>query len=403
MIIFNAIDRYLIRLITVPLVTTLIVSAMLMVLDKMLKLFDFVANQGGPVSVVWRMLANMLPEYMSLGIPIGLMLGILLAFRKLALQSELDILRAVGISYSRLLRIPYIFAFFFALVNVAIVGYIEPYSHYAYEDLRYELRSGALGAAIKVGEFTKLGQHMTLRVEGSQDNGRNLTGIFGTSENPDNGQKLTITADSGRFMPSDDPNIILLRLNHGLLIHNRPDFTTPRVLSFQNHDLPIKLPAVESFRGWDGNQQEMTLTELVYILHHTKLPVKLRAQLRANFHFRIVEVVTMFLLPMLALTLAIPPKRSTSALGVFLSILIIVTDHKLNQYCEAIGGLGKIDPIIVLWTPFLLFALLVWRMYYTLAYVPGGQPIGALEWFFARVSSRIVQFFKKFSKRKVKA
>ena len=54
---------------------------MLLVLDKMLRLFDFVAAEGGPVSVVWRMLANLIPEYLSLGIPIGLLLGILLAFR----------------------------------------------------------------------------------------------------------------------------------------------------------------------------------------------------------------------------------------------------------------------------------------------------------------------------------
>src|SRR3546814_4644365 len=79
---------------------------MLLLLDKMLRLFDFVMSEGGPVSVVWRMLANMLPEYMSLGIPIGLMLGILLAFRKLALSSEIDALRSVGFSYWRLLRVP---------------------------------------------------------------------------------------------------------------------------------------------------------------------------------------------------------------------------------------------------------------------------------------------------------
>ena len=40
----------------------------------------------------------------------------------------------------------------------------------------------------------------------------------------------------------------------------------------------------------------------------------------------------MFLLPMLALALGVPPKRSTSALGVFLAIVMIVTYHKVNQY-----------------------------------------------------------------------
>ena len=48
---------------------TLVLSAMLLVLEKMLRLFDFVATEGGPVSVVWRMLANLIPEYLSLGIP----------------------------------------------------------------------------------------------------------------------------------------------------------------------------------------------------------------------------------------------------------------------------------------------------------------------------------------------
>ena len=118
----TAIDRYLARLIALPLLGTLVIAAMLLVLDKMLSLFDFVAAEGGPVSVVWRMLANMLPEYLSLGIPIGLMLGILLAFRKLATSSELDVMRAVGLSYGRLLRVPYMFAFALALLNLGIVA-----------------------------------------------------------------------------------------------------------------------------------------------------------------------------------------------------------------------------------------------------------------------------------------
>ncbi len=59
----SLIDRYLARTIAIPLLGTLILAAMLLVLDKMLRLFDFVVTAGGPVSVVWRMLANLLPEY----------------------------------------------------------------------------------------------------------------------------------------------------------------------------------------------------------------------------------------------------------------------------------------------------------------------------------------------------
>ena len=152
------IDRYLARSIAVPLLGSLVLAAMLLVLDKMLRLFQYVVDAGGPVSVVWRMLANLLPEYLSLGIPIGLMLGILLAFRKLALSSELDALRGIGIGYGRLLRVPFAYAIPLAVINLFIVGYLEPYTHYRYEGLRFDLKSGALGAAIKVGEFNQLGK-----------------------------------------------------------------------------------------------------------------------------------------------------------------------------------------------------------------------------------------------------
>lgn len=386
--IVTRVDRYLARLITVPLLASLVIAAMLLLLEKMLRLFDFVAQEGGPVSVVWKMLANLIPEYMSLGIPIGLMLGILLAFRRLATSNELDVLLAVGVSWRRLLRVPFAFAIVLALINLAIVGFVEPRARYAYEGLRFELRTGALGASIKVGEFNKLGHGVTLRVERSQAGGRELSGIFAMADGTD-GKTLAVTAEHGRFMATDDPNTIILRLRTGTLVHNAPGFASPRVLGFESHDLPIDLPKEEAFRQRGGRNNELTIAELVRSGHEEGDPRKARAQRRAEFHFRLVEVATMLLLPLLALSLAVPPKRSSSALGVFLSIVMLVTYHKINEYAEALGGRGHIDPLIALWVPFLLFAGLIWWMYRTLTQVPGGQPIGALERQAARIGSSL--------------
>ena len=79
----KSIDRYMARLIALPLFSTLVIAAMLLLLDRMLRLFDFVATEGGPVSVVWQLLANLLPEYLGLGIPIGLMLGVPVSYTHL--------------------------------------------------------------------------------------------------------------------------------------------------------------------------------------------------------------------------------------------------------------------------------------------------------------------------------
>ncbi|WP_375397657.1 LptF/LptG family permease [uncultured Sphingomonas sp.] len=384
----KSIDRYMARLIALPLIANLIIAAMLLVLDRIRLLLEFVAAEGGPVSVVWRMLANLLPEYLGLGIPIGLLLGILLAFRRLSTSSELDVMRAVGMSYPRMLLVPYMFTIGLGLVNFAIVGYIQPRARYAYEQLRYELRSGALGASIKVGEFTHFPNGAVVRIERSRDGGRNLSGIFVNYEDKNHTQ-YSASAERGQFLATDDPDTIIFRLTNGTLINNAPGFVTPRVLTFTSHDLPIPLPKYENFRTRGGRNLELTLPELAKIGRDRTAAEPLRDTSRAAFHFRVVEVTSMLLLPMLALALGVPPKRSTSALGVFLSIVMIVTYHKVNEYAQAVGGAGRIDPIPALWIPFAIFTGLVLWMFYTIAFVPGGQPIGALERVADKVSSWI--------------
>ncbi|QNN65211.1 LptF/LptG family permease [Sphingomonas rhizophila] len=389
------IDRYLARTITVPLVGTLILAAMLLVLDKMLRLFDFVINAGGPVSVVWRMLANLLPEYFSLGIPIGLLLGILLAFRKLALSSELDALRGIGVGYGRLLRVPYMFTIGLMALNIFIVGWAEPYSRYRYEGLRFDLRSGALGAAIKVGEFNTFSKRMTLRIDRSEEKGTKLYGIF-TALDDKNGTRVSATAAEGQFLATDDPDTIIFRLKRGRLIQDNDKFVTPRTLSFNSYDLPINLPAIDPFRGRGSDEDELTITEVAQHAYGSGDETREhRLAARSEFHFRLVEVAMMLMLPLLAIALAVPPKRSSSALGIFVAIVMVVTYHKINQYALGMGSRGSVMPEVALWVPFIGFVALIGWMYHIIAHRPGGQPIGALEAAFAKLGKSFQRLLKR--------
>ena len=389
-----AIDRYIFRLVIVPMLGVFALAASLLVLDKMLRLLDFVAVEGGPIGVVFQMLATLLPEYASLAIPLGLLLGILLAFRKLATTSELDVFRAVGLSYGRLLRVPFAITAVLMAVNVALVFFIQPVSRFTYERLEYELRSGALGASIKVGEFTTLADRMALRIEESEDDGRQLKGIFARVAN-DKGQVLSISAQQGSFLATtDDPDTIILRLTEGTIVQDTGS-QTPRVLTFTRHDLPIDLPAIEEFRARGEDEREYILPELLRIGWADNQTETKRDASQASFNFRLVEVVMMALMPLLAVALGIPPKRSTSALGVFLSIIMVVAYHKVNQYGEDLAAIGMFDPLLALWVPFFLFAALILWMYYRVAFVPGGQAIGALENWFAKISKRFGKLFRR--------
>jgi len=385
---FNSIDLYIARKVFVPMVATLVLAAMLLLLEKMLRLFDFVVSEGGPVSIVWRMLANLVPEYAGLAVPLGLMMGILLAFRNLALSSELDAMRAVGLGYGRLLRMPFLFMAVLMAVNITIVGFIQPRAEYQYQRLEFELRSGALGASIDVGEFTPLGDELTLRVENSENDGRSLQGVFLRLETKQ-GLKVVATADRGQFLRTDDPDVILLRLTNGRLVHDEPDFRVPRVLSFSTHDLPVNLPAIESFRNRGIGEEELDLVELVKVNADESTPEEYRVKTAANFHFRLAEVLIMFFLPFMAVALAVPPKRSTSGLGMFIAVVFVVAVHKLFQYGERTSAIGIGSPWLTIWVPFVIVSMLILWMYWTLAHKPGGQPIGALERAFAKAAKAI--------------
>ena len=103
----------------------------------------------------------------------------------------------------------------------------------------------------------------------------------------------------------------------------------------------------------------------------------------------------MLVLPFLAVALAVPPKRSTSALGVFLSIILLVVFFKTSQYGEAMGRIGAVDPVLAQVVPFAAFALVAGWMYYVLAFVPGGQPIGALDRAFGQVTKLLTGLIRR--------
>jgi lipopolysaccharide export system permease protein len=390
----TATDRYIFRLVLVPMLAVFCIAASLLILDKMLKLFEYVSVQGGPVGVVFKMLVNLFPEYAGLAIPLGLLLGILLAFRKLATSSERDVLRATGWSYVRLLRVPYLITLLLVGVNFAIVGYLQPLARYAYEQQDFEIRTGALGASIKVGEFTTLKDRMALRIEQSRDDGRLLMGIFARVADK-KGQVLSISAREGTFLSApDNHNTIILRLLDGTIVQTAPK-QPPRVLSFTQHDLPIDLPAIEKFRARGNEAREYIIPELLKLGWSSQTPKAVRTGNQANFNYRMVEVVMMLLLPLLAVALAIPPKRSTSALGVFVSIVLVVAYHKVNQYGQSIAELGRINPYLALWGPFVVFAGLIVWMFYRVAFVPGGQAIGGLESAYAKIGKQVKRLWQR--------
>ena len=387
------IDRYIFKATIIPLLVTLGISALLLLLEKMLTLFDFVINQGGPIDIVWRMLGNLMPQYLTLVLPLAMFLGVLLAIRGLAMNSELDTLFSSGMGLLRLLIPSMSIAALLLIINIIIVGFIQPYSRYAYQGLIFDVKSGALGAAIKSGQFTSLGKGLTLRIEESRNSGKELVDIFLQRE-AENGRITSISARRGQFFASPDGKYVILRLYDGQIIDLDSAQKKPRVGRFKMHDLPIELPNFKSFRSRGEEAQEMTFIELWNAPDRST-----NEAIIATLHSRAARALSILLVPFLGIPLGLVAKRSGKALGISVGVILLLAYHKILEFGLNFSSTGDISPILGIWLPTLIFSLITARLFYIGAYKVGGVPLKRLEMIFKFLKKLIIKIIESFRKK----
>ena len=97
-------DRYLLREIALPFLLGLIVLTFILVLPPILVAGEEFISKGVEWSVVARAMATLLPQALSLTIPMAVLLGILVGFGRLSADREFVAMQACGVSLARLLR-----------------------------------------------------------------------------------------------------------------------------------------------------------------------------------------------------------------------------------------------------------------------------------------------------------
>ena len=370
-------DRYVARLMFVPLAATLIVSAMLLLLIRMAELFDLIVNEGGGGGEVLRAIANLAPQYLAFAIPLGLLMAVLLAFRRLAVQSELDAMLGMGVSYTRLLKVPMLYAFGLSFLTFAVVGFIQPYSLYDHEKLLFDLSNGGLGISIRVGEFTSLGDKVVVRAEKSRRGGRDLTGVFATST-ADDGRMLIFSAAHGELREADDGKSMIARLFDGKIVQLDPVSGENQAAGFKAYDIPLNLPPPPVFRERGNNERERTLPELFRLSTDPTIDIAERHQAEAGLYRRSAQIGILFFLPLIGISFARPPLRSASGLGVFLGLATFIIYNELSLFGERLGFTGQVAAMPAQAASFIPFAILCAGLYLLSAFLPGEPPLARM-------------------------
>ncbi len=101
---FKIVDRYLVREIVLPFVLGLLVLTFVLEIPPILREAESLIARGVAWSIVARVLLTLLPQALSLTIPMALLLGILIGLGRMSADREFVALQACGVSLFRLLR-----------------------------------------------------------------------------------------------------------------------------------------------------------------------------------------------------------------------------------------------------------------------------------------------------------
>ena len=351
-------DRYILRTVLTPLALALAVAAMLLMIEQMLRLFDFVLAEQGPVDVVWRMLANLVPHYLSLALPLGAFLGVMLAFRNLSMSSELDAMNSSGASIARLLRPVFALLFVLAAFDFLLVGYIKPYARYEYDKIRFDVTSGALGIKIPQGEFVDITDKATIRLGSVDAATRQAQDIF-LELLEDDGRRTIITAASGGISTTPDISSLLLRMGKGRQLFIDAAGERTQSLDFESFDLEVALPAIARFRarGVGSQADEASFSEILTRVNDTS--VRGAADwyaYRGQLHWTILHPLTFLVLPILAVAMGVSGRRQASNLKPIAGVAILIVYHELlEEWGLVTASLGQLSPYISMWGLLALF------------------------------------------------
>src|SRR6266853_6523374 len=100
----SIIDRYLVRETVLPLCLSLLLITFLLVIPPILQQGYILIAKGVGWSVVARVFVTLLPQALSISIPMAVLMGLLIAFGRLSADREFVAMQSCGVSIYRLFR-----------------------------------------------------------------------------------------------------------------------------------------------------------------------------------------------------------------------------------------------------------------------------------------------------------
>lgn len=347
------IDRYLLRELGFSFLGVTVVLLLISIGETLIAVLNQVARGRVPADLLVAMISLRAVDSLNVLLPLAVFLGVLLAYGRLYRDSEMSVLSASGLDIRGLMRPLALLVVPIAVVLALIAFWVAPAAVRFSQHLVDEANRSLLIAGLEPGRFVSLpGREGIIYVGDMSPEGSKFTRMFVESEQLDadgTSQINIITARGGELYRDTSGGDRFLALTDGFRVEGTPGQDDFRLLRFQRND--IKLADNDAVDSSEAVKRAAPSGEL----WGSEEPLQ-----RAELHWRLAPVISVFVLALMAL----PLSRSNPRQPRYASLIVAVLGYIIYANFLALGRVwmvhGKVPMSVGLWwvyVPAILIAL----------------------------------------------
>ncbi|MFA6279617.1 MAG: LPS export ABC transporter permease LptF [Bdellovibrionales bacterium] len=193
----HRINLYLFRQILTAFLFSGIAVSFVVLFTQSFRLLSFVIDNSSSMAVFFRLMGLMLPTFLPLILPISLGIAVLFIYHKNAVDSEIVVMQAAGISPMRLALPALVMAAATIVVGGMLTLWLTPAANRALVSLQYQVRDEYSAFMIRPGAFNDLAEGLTFYARRRSSAGGLEDILVHDVRNP--ARPVTIMAQKGLF------------------------------------------------------------------------------------------------------------------------------------------------------------------------------------------------------------
>lgn len=216
----KSLDRYLFRQLFAGFVLVALALVCVLWLTQSLRFVELIVNRGLGIGMFVYFTALLLPNFLTIILPIALFAVVTFTYSRLNMDRELPVMRACGMSNWAIARPALILTACVMMASYALNLYLVPKSYQLFRELQWELRNSMSHLLLREGAFNELGSNVTVYVRERTQEGQ-LLGIL-VHDETDAERPVTLMAQRGALIEVDgSARVIMFKGNRQVVSTQR--------------------------------------------------------------------------------------------------------------------------------------------------------------------------------------